>query len=314
MQGVTECYIGIDVSQKELEVSVQNASIRFTETNDPEGINKLVARIKQISPRLIVIEATGGIEMNVAKSLFIAGLPVAVVNPRRTHAFARAIGKLAKTDEIDAIILAKFAEAVQPDISRFRTAEEEELMALVRRRKSLVEMRAKEKNRLKCANKSLNKNIRHHIAWLSQAINDLEEKIQNRIKQTPLFSQKDKIVQSFNGAGPTLSQVLLAEVPELGYLNRKEIAALVGVAPMNNDSGSNQGNRSIQGGRAAPRSCLYMAAVTAIHYNSIIQKFYERLRENGKSFKVAIIACMRKIIVILNAMIRDMKLWNPNYS
>lgn len=314
MQEQNEYFVGIDISQKELEVAVRNASIHFTETNTQKGIKNLVERLKQLSPKLIVLEATGGLESDAAEALYIAGLPVAVVNPSRTHAFARAIGELAKTDEIEAKMLSHFAEAVQPKVSRFRTSEEEKLMALVRRRKSLVEMRAKEKTRLKSANNSLNENIRQHITWLNKAIDNLEEEIHNQIKQTPLLCKKNEIIQSFKGAGSASSQILLAEVPELGYLNRKEIAALVGVAPMNNDSGSSQGNRSIQGGRAAPRSCLYMVAVTAIQYNSVIQQFYERLRKKGKAFKVAITACMRKIIVILNAMIRDMQYWDPQYT
>jgi transposase len=314
MKEQTEYFVGIDISQKELEVAVKNAPIHFTETNTSKGIENLVERLKQVSPKLIVMEATGGLESDAAEALYIAGLPVAVVNPRRTHAFARAIGELAKTDEIEAKMLSRFAEAVQPEVSRFRTSEEEKLMALVRRRKSLVEMRAKEKTRLKSANNSLNDNIRQHIAWLNKAIDNLQEEIDNQIEQTPLFRKKNKIIQSFKGAGQASSQILLAEVPELGYLNGKEIAALVGVAPMNNDSGNSQGNRSIQGGREAPRTCLYMVAVTAIHYNSVIQQFYERLRENGKAFKVAITACMRKIIVILNAMLRDMHYWDPQFT
>lgn len=314
MQEQTEHFVGIDTSQKKLEVAVRNASLQFTEPNTTEGIQTLVDRLKPFSPELIVIEATGGLELDAARALYLAGMPVTVANPQRTHAFARAIGELAKTDEIEAGMLSRFAEAIKPELSRFRTEEEKELVALVRRRKTLVETRAKEKTRLKSANKSLNENIRQHISWLDQAIDDLDVRIHQCIQQTPLFRKKDDIIQSFNGAGTAASQMLLAEVPELGYLNRREIAALLGVAPMNNDSGDMKGRRSIRGGRAAPRACLYMVAVTAIRHNPVIKSFYERLRERGKPFKVAITACMRKIIVILNAMIRDMQRWDPQYA
>lgn len=307
-------FVGIDTCKKELEVAIYNTSFHITVRNNSKGIQNLVDQLKSLSPDLIVIEATGGLELDAAKELYMAGFPIAIVNPRRTHAFSRAMGYVAKTDKIDAEILAHYAKAVKPDVSRFRTKEEEKLVALVRRRNSLVKMRAKEKTRLKSANKGLDDNIRQHIAWLNQAICDLEKEIRNHISLTPIFRRKDKIIQSFSGVGSLTSQVLLAEVPELGFLSRKEIAALVGVAPMNKDSGKSQGKRRIQGGRAAPRACLYMAAVTAIRYNSVIRSFYQRLRDKGKPFKVAITACMRKIIVILNAMIRDMNHWDPHYA
>ncbi len=306
-----DVFVGIDVSKAQLDVAVHVPAAAWQVGNDPDGIQDLVTRLKALTPACIVLEATGGLELAAATALYTAGLPVAIVNPQRTRAFARALGQLAKTDALDASGLAHYAAAVQPALSRLPTATEQELTALVRRRRQLVAMRTQEINRLKSAGPKLDDQLRKHIAWLTQEIEALETQTTDLVQASPLYREKDTVLQSFQGIGQLTSHKLLAEIPELGQINRKQIAALVGLAPMNQDSGKKRGTRSIQGGRANARTLLYMPTLTAIRCNPVIQAFYQRLRDKGKPAKVALTACMRKVLVILNSMVRKMELWAP---
>ena len=252
--------------------------------------------------------------MDVASALYVEGLPVSIVNPRLARNFAKALGHLAKTDKIDAGDLAHYAAALRPSLTRMSTEEEQQLTTLVRRRSQLVEMRTQEINRLKSAGKGLDESIREHIEWLDKEIASVLEKSTEVIENSPLFQKKDAVIQSFKGVGKATSHGLLAELPELGKLNRKKIAALVGLAPMNKDSGKKKGMRSIQGGRHRARTLLYMPTLAAIRSNPVIQEFYNRLLEQGKAKKVAITACMRKVLVILNSMVRNMTTWQPGFA
>lgn len=304
-------YVGIDVSKASLDVAVAQAGKFWSVQNTSKGIEILVKRLEELTPRLVVLESTGGYELAVAQALYVAGIPVAVVNPSRVREFARSIGQLAKTDKIDARLLVLFAERVKPAPSRLPDEAEQYLTGLVRRRRQLLEARTAEINRRDSTHLALQAQLEKHIDWLTSEIETLNQQIDDFIDQHPLWSQRDEILQSAPGVGSVLSRTLLAEVPELGRLNRKQIAALIGVAPMNRDSGSKRGKRSIRGGRTAVRSVLYMATLSAIRHNPVIRDFYQRLLENGKEKMVAIVACMRKLIVILNAMARDQLPWCP---
>ncbi len=310
----TEVFVGIDVSKAQLDIAIHASPDAWAVSNDAVGIQSLVKRLQPLAPACIVLEATGGFESAAAAALYAAELPVAVVNPQRTRAFARALGQLAKTDALDASGLAHYAAAVQPALSRLPTATEQELLALVRRRQQLVAMRTQEINRLKSAGPKLDDQLRKHIAWLTQEIEALETQTTDLVQANPLYREKDTVLQSFQGIGQLTSHKLLAEIPELGQINRKQIAALVGLAPMNQDSGKKRGLRSIQGGRANARTLLYMPTLTAIRCNPVIQAFYQRLLDKGKPTKVALTACMRKVLVILNSMVRKLELWSPHYA
>ncbi len=307
----TAVFVGIDVSKAQLDVAVHEPAAVWQVGNHPDGIRDLVARLQTLTPTCIVLEATGGLELAAATALYTAGLSVAIVNPQRTRAFARALGQLVKTDALDASVLAHYAAAVQPALSRLPTATEQQLTALVRRRQQLVAMRTQEVNRLKSAGPNLEDQLRKHIAWLTQEIKALETQTTDLVAASPLYREKDAVLQSFQGVGQLTSHKLLAEIPELGTINRKQIAALVGLAPLNRDSGKPRGTRSIRGGRARARTLLYMPTLTAIRCNPVIQAFYQRLLHKGKSAKVALTACMRKMLVILNAMLRKMEPWSP---
>ena len=304
-------FVGIDVSKAQLDVAVHVPAAAWRVSNDPDGIQDLVTRLKTVAPAGIVLEATGGLELAAATALYTAGLPVAIVNPQRTRAFARALGQLAKTYALDASVLAHYAAAVQPTLSRLPTATEQQLTALVRRRRQLVALRTQEINRLKSAGPKLDDQLRKHIAWLTQEIKTVETQTTDLVQASPLYREKDTVLQSFQGVGQLTSHKLLAEIPELGQINRKQIAALVGLAPLNHDSGKLRGTRSIQGGRASARTLLSRPTLTAIRCNPVIQAFYQRLRDKGKLAKVALTACMRKVLVILNSMVRKMELWAP---
>lgn len=310
----TAIFVGLDVSKAQLDVAVHIPAAVWRVDNDPEGIQDLVTRLTALAPTCIVLEATGGLELAAALALYTAGLPVAIVNPQRTRAFARALGQLAKTDALDARVLAHYAAAVQPALSRLPTATERQLTALVRRRQQLLDMRTQEINRLKSAGPNLDDQLRKHIAWLTSEIKAVEIQTTDLVQASPLYREKDTVLQSFQGVGQLTSHKLLAEIPELGTINRKQIAALVGLAPLNRDSGTQRGLRSIRGGRARARTLLYMPTLTAIRCNPVIQAFYQRLRNKGKPAKVALTACMRKMLVILNAMLRKMEPWEPNYA
>jgi len=304
-------FVSIDVSSQQLDMAYHGQEAVYTVTNDDQGIHDLVQRLQRGQVVLVVLEATGGYEAQVVAALAAAGLPVAVVNPRQVRDFAKATGKLAKTDAIDAGVLAHFAQAVRPQPRPLSDQETRQLQQLLARRRQVVEMLTAERNRLHTCGKGVRSRIEAHIDWLNQELKRLDEELQDRLRNSPLWRQKDRLYRSVPGVGSVLSCTLLAELPELGNLNRKQIAALVGVAPLNRDSGKLHGRRCIWGGRAQVRAVLYMAALSATRFNPVIKAFYERLIAAGKVPKVAITACMRKLLVILNAMTRDGTHWNP---
>lgn len=315
-------FVGIDVSKDRLDVSVGREGSgyeSFHVTRDDDGLAELVTRLAERAIELVVLEATGGLERDVAAALAVAKLPVAVVNPRNVRDFARALGKLAKTDTIDAAALARFAEAVRPAAQPVPDALSQELGLLVTRRKQLIQMLIGEKNRRAtmtlqrsvAGGANLIKSLNTHIEWLEARIAELDDDIDSTIKKSPVWREKDDLLQSVQGVGGTTSRKLLALLPELGTLTKKKITALVGLAPYNNDSGHRTGQRSIWGGRADVRSALYMAAVTAARCNPTLRAFYERLIDAGKPAKLALTAVMRKLLIALNAMLRDGKPWAP---
>lgn len=307
--GIIEMYVGIDVSKESLDVAVCPSGQQWNFTSDDKGIDQVVTCIQELSPTLVVLEATGGIELPIAASLGTAGVPVAVVNPRQVRDFAKATGQLAKTDALDAHSLAHFAAAIRPTPRILPDAIAQEFSAILTRRRQLVEMLTAERNRFHAARKSVRERIQSHISWLEQELNDTNEDLDQTIRRSPLWREKNSLLQSAPGVGPVLSKTLLAQLPELGTLNRKQIAALVGVAPFNRDSGKYRGKRTVWGGRATVRAVLYMATLTATRSNPIIKAFYERLCAAGKAKKVALTACMRKLLTILNAMLKHHKPW-----
>lgn len=305
-----QVFIGIDVSKKELDVALRPMGTRTVFSNDEDGISSLVDFVRSFSPVLVILEATGSLETGAVGALAAKRCPVVVVNPRQVRDFAKATGKLAKTDSIDAHVLAHFAEAVRPEVRALKDAETQNLDALNTRRRQIVEMLTAEKNRLLMAPSWTRKDIKSHIDWLEKCLHKVNKEMDKLLKKSPVWREKDNILQSTPGVGPVLSITLLSDLPELGTLNGKQIAALVGVAPLNRDSGTFKGRRTIWGGRAGVRSILYMSAMSAIRFNPVIKVFYERLRAAGKVHKVAVTACMRKLLVILNAMIRKGNCWN----
>lgn len=313
MKRVGEVFVGIDVSKAWLDVAVyEQAGWRVS--NADAGISGLVKTLKKLKPKLIVLEPTGGFEMLVMAELSQAGLPVAVVNGKRVRDFAKATGQIAKTDKLDARVLAHFAAAIRPEVRSLRTEEEEQLTALLTRRRQVLDMLTVEKNRLVTVRAKMRSALEAHIHWLSNHLKELDQEIEDFIKGSPLWKEKDHLLQSVPGVGPVTSATMLGMLPELGLLNRQEIAALVGVAPLNKDSGGKHGKRKIYGGRADVRSILYMAALSAKKHNPFIRTFYERLIRHGKEKKVALTACMRKLLVILNAMVRTNQLWRSQLA
>lgn len=304
-----ESYVGIDLSKDELDVGLYPTEQTWNEMHDEAGIIRLVERLSQLSPQLIVVEATGGLQVPLVASLAAASLPVVVVNPRQVRDFAKALGQLAKTDRIDALVLARFAEAVRPELRELRSDQAQQLAALLSRRRQLIEMLIAEKNRLSCAVKSVRKHIKTHITWLQRQLKQVDRDLDGAIRASEHWRAQDDIIRSVPGAGQGLSHTLIAHLPELGQLNRHQISALAGLAPYNHDSGNHRGKRAIWGGRAQVRSALYMAALTATRCNPVIRAFYQRLRADGKPFKVAITACMRKLLVIINTMIKNQTSW-----
>jgi len=305
----TECFVGIDVSKDTLDVCVYPTQDTFRVPNSPDGLDELMKRLKPIEPRLIVFEATGGYETLAVSSLAAAGLPVVVVNPRQIRDFAKSIGRLAKTDVIDAGVIARFASAVRPELRPLKDSPSQELTGLVTRRRQIVGMIVAETNRLNAATRRNRRDIQAHIRWLQKRQDQIDDEIKRDIKNSPLWRTTDQILQSASGVGPATSSTLISCVPELGQLNHKKIACLIGVAPLNRDSGRFKGRRMIWGGRAQVRAVLYMSTLSAIRFNPIIRQFYQRLKEAGKCFKVAMVACMRKLLVILNAMVRNQTKW-----
>lgn len=301
------------MSAAHLDVGVRPSGEVKRYPNDTRGIATIMDEIMPLGPSGVVLEATGGFEMPIAGELELVGLPVSLVNPRQVRSFARATGKLAKTDAIDALLLAQFAEAVKPPVRPLPDEETRELRALVDRRRQLLEMVTSERNRLRLASKRVRPLIQEHIRWLKQQADDLDKDIANLIRSSPIWHAQEDLLRSAPGVGPVLSSTLLTHLPELGSLNRGQVAALVGVAPLNRDSGAFRGKRSVWGGRTAIRSPLYMAALVATRHNPVIKAFYQRLRAAGKPAKVALTACMRKLLIILNSMLKRGTQWGPPY-
>lgn len=307
----SKSFIGIDVSKQQLEVAAHESDYQFRCANKVSAFGELIAELIAWRPRLIVLEATGGLETRVVSALHTAGLPVVVVNPRQVRDFAKALGQLAKTDRLDARVLAHFAAAIKPPLRPIKAKEQQELDALIGRRGQLVEILADEKNRrASAASETVREQINEHIDWLEDRIAELDQQIKALLQTSPRWQVKDQILQSVPGIGPVASFSMLADLPELGTLNRQQICKLVGVAPLNRDSGQQRGTRHIYGGRAGLRRVLYMAALTASRHNAVLKEFYQRLRANHKPFKVAITACMRKLLSIINVMIRDNTTWH----
>jgi len=304
-----EFFIGIDVSKDTLDLAVRPTGEKMVFANTEDGLVMMTDFIKPFSPRLVVLEATGGWERSAVGALAAKGLPVVVVNPRQVRDFAKAKGILAKTDKIDAQVIAQFAESIRPEVRPLKTEEAQKLEALLSRRRQILQMLTAEKNRLHSAPAWIRKDIQIHIQWLEKTLDKFNKELDRLVKKSPIWRAKDKILQSAKGVGPILSLTLISGLPELGTLNRKKIAALVGVAPLNRDSGKFRGRRTIWGGRSAIRSVLLMATRVGIRFNPVIRAFYERLEKAGKKRKVAETACMRKLLTILNAMMKNRTCW-----
>ena len=307
-------FVGIDVAKDELVVAVRPALAQWAVANTPAGLAELVTRVHALAPQSVVLEATGGYERACAAALATAGLPVAVVNPRQVRDFAKAPGQRAKTDRLDAAVLALFAERVSPQIRALPTEAQADLAALLLRRRQLTEMLVAEKNRLGLARQAIRGSLQKHIAYLERELHIADRDLGEAIEASPLWRAQDDLLQSVPGIGPVASRTLLADLPELGQLSRRAIAALVGVAPMAHDSGAMRGQRAIAGGRAAVRTVLYMATLVASRCNPVIRAHYQHLLAAGKAKKVALVACMRKLLTMLNAMVRDRRAWNPLLS
>lgn len=303
--------VGIDVSKAQLDTAFGAEAEVVGLANDAAGISQLLERLKALRPSLVVLEASGGYETAAATAIAAAGWRLAVVNPRQVRDFARATGRLAKTDRIDARILSTFGKAIEPQVTSLPDEDARALQALLLRRQQLIAMRAQEHQRLEHAQSVMRKNIKKHIDWLDQEIDKLDVDLTAGLRKSPAWRAKDELLRSLKGIGRITSGTLLVALPELGRLDRRAIAALVGLAPFNRDSGTMRGRRSIYGGRARIRTLLYMAATTAIRCNPVIRAFYERLKSRGKPHKVALVACMRKMLTILNAMIRESTPWTP---
>ena len=306
----TETYVGIDVSKARLDVAVVPGEQTWSVANDDSGITELVDKLKGLTPKLVLLEATGGLERRVLARLVGGGLPAMAINPRNVRDFARSLGKLAKTDRIDAIVLGRFAQAVRPELRPIADEQTQELQTLLTRRRQLVEMITAEKNRLFTTDlHATRRRIKEHIEYLQKELNINDYDLDQSIKQMPIWLEKVDLLESVPGVGRVTASTLIALLPELGTLGRKQIAALVGVAPFNRDSGTLRGRRSVWGGRATVRAVLYMAALTSARWNPAIRALYQRLKAAGKPAKVALVACMRKLLTILNAMLRTRTPW-----
>lgn len=309
MSELTKTSMGIDVSKAKLDIALSSGTDLWTVSNDAPGLERLLEQLAEFTPERIVIEATGGWEREVVSTLAQAGYPVVVINPRQVRDFAKATGRLAKTDTIDAQVLAQFAAVIQPPLRPLKDAQSQELEALLTRRRQLQEMLQAEQNRLRTAPQRVKKDIQAHVQWLQKRLKATDTDLDNFLRSCPLWCEKENLLRSVPGVGRIIALHLLADLPELGTLNRREIAALVGVAPLNRDSGTLRGHRGIWGGRAGLRAVLYMGAVVAMQRNPVIAAFYQRLRQAGKPFKVAITACMRKLLTILNAILKTGQPW-----
>lgn len=307
----TSINVGIDVSKDSLDVALSSGE-RFSMTNDENGISSLAKRLKELQPERIVLEATGGYEQRLVAELAMNALPVIVVNPRQVRDFAKALGRLAKTDAMDAEVLMHFAQAVKPETRALPDEQTRELEALVVRRRQLLGIVLAERQRLAKAPAVVRQDIRAHITWLIKRLKDADRQLGSTLRASPLWREREQLLKPVKGVGRVLLSTLCASLPELGRLNRRQIAALVGVAPFNFDSGKFKGKRCCWGGRADVRAVLYMATLSAKRFNPPIRIFYERLIGAGKPKKVALTACMRKLLGILNAIVRDRTQWNPN--
>ena len=303
-------YVGIDVAQDQLDIAT-TADHVWSVKHHPRAMAALARRLQKLSPARIIVESSGKLEQELVVVLAEAKLPVVVVNPRQVRDFAKATGVLAKTDRIDARILARFGEAVKPEVRELPDAQARDLMAHVARRRQLHQMLRAERHRLLRVARPLKKSLERHIAYLEKQLAKLDEDLHDAIRQTPIWQESFDLLQSVPGIGPTTAATMIAELPELGRLSRHEIAALVGVAPFNRDSGKWKGKRSTWGGRSSVRSALYMATLVATQYNAYIRAYYQRLLTRGKAKKTALVACMRKLIVILNSMLKNHQPWNP---
>jgi transposase len=307
-----EIFVGVDVAKAEVVIACRPEAVAWTASNDAEGIAATVARLTSLAPRLIVLEATGGYERAVVAALAVAGLPTVVANPRQVRDFAKATGQLAKTDDVDADLLALFADRVRPTPRPLPDAVVQQLDALMTRRRQLLDMLTAERNRLEHAVGPIRRSVVDHIRWLERRVAAVDRDLDDTIARSPVWRAKEDLLRSMPGVGPVVSRTLLADVPELGHLNRKQIAALIGVAPLARDSGTRRGKRMVWGGRAPVRAVLYMGALVATRRNPVIRAFYRRLLAAGKPKKVALIACMRKLLTILNAMMRTSTTWQQN--
>jgi transposase len=304
-------FVGIDVSKAQLDIALRPEG-RFVVPNDETGIAHVVERLRALPVALIVLEATGGLELPLLGALVAAKLPVVVANPRQVRDCAKATGKRAKTDPLDAQILAHFADVIRPAPRPLPDEQTQALAALLARRRQLIEMLTAEKNRLGSAHHPVRRRLRAHITWLEREVAQTDRDLTHTIRESPVWRDKDDLLRTVPGVGPGLARTLIADLPELGTLGRKQIAALVGVAPLNRDSGTLRGKRTVWGGRAHVRAALYMAALVGSRCNPVIRAFYQRLCAAGKAKKVALTACMRKLLTILNAMVKHRAPWRRN--
>lgn len=309
MELINEVFVGIDVSKASLDVFVLPQGDSFTMANDEAGVEVLAERLEELKPTLVVLEATGGLQNLAVGVLHAKQLPVVVANPRQVRDFAKAMGKLAKSDGIDAQVLANFAQRIKPELRPIKDESAQVLSALLSRRRQLLEMLVAEKNRLNSARKEVRPDIQKHIAWLESRLKKTNKDMEKAIKATPAWKEKGNLLTSMPGVGTVLSTTLLSDLPELGQATGKQIAALVGVAPLNRDSGKYHGHRQVWGGRSQVRAVLFMATTTTIRFNPVFKAFFNRLRQAGKPYKLALTAVMRKMIVTLNAMVKNHSPW-----
>ncbi len=304
-------FVGIDIAQARLDIAVRPSGEQWTSPHDEAGIAALVTRLHALGPTLVVLEATGGRELALAGALAAAQVPTAIVNPRQVRDFAKAIGQLAKTDALDAQVLARFAEAIRPEPRALPDAQAQELAAVLTRRRQVVAMLTAEQQRLSTALPAVRPRVERHVRWLRQELRALDAELQERIRSSPLWCEQAALLRTVPGVGPVLALTLLAHLPELGTLDRKPLAALVGLAPRPADSGTRRGRRVIWGGRAQVRATLYMGTLVAVQHNPVLRRFYERLLAAGKPKKLALVACMHKLLLILNAVLRQRIPWQP---
>jgi transposase len=311
----TPIFVGIDISKAYLDTATRPGHQVARHANDPAGIAALVARLKPLAPALVVVEATGGLELPLMAALQAAGIPAAAINPRQARDFAKATGRLAKTDRIDAEVLAHFAEAVRPEARPIPPAEVRALDALLSRRQQLLEMQVMESNRLgSCADPTVRAGLERHLAWLKAEVADADRRLAEAVQASPAWKERDGLLRSIPGLGPVTSLTLLAALPELGSLDGGKLSALVGLAPYADDSGTRRGGRHVRGGRAVVRRVLYLAALSAVRYNPAMKAFKERLMARGKKAKVILTAVARKLLVIANAVVRTGRPWDPEMA